>query len=197
MTIEYNDDEILIQRLKSGDDKALDYFFKTYYRELFNLSVRLVDDSQAARDIIQDVFANLWEKRQTLHLKKPVKAYLLKAIINRSLNFLRDHARTECYPLTSIRFDVHATLKNDSSTAMESRELQHAIQQVIQSLPPRCKVVFILSREYQMSNTEIARQLEISVKGVEKHITKALKVLRDSLGPLLKNMALLISFMNG
>lgn len=193
MAIWYDNDDFLLQRLKADDEKALEFLFRQYYAVLFRISFRVVGDAETARDIIQEVFVTLWERRRSLHVSKSVKAYLFRAVANRSINYVRDHLKTQTVSIESVRQERHSTSSGDTSDMLEERELSVFIGQVIQTLPPQCKAVFQLSRNEEMSNKEIAESLGISVKAVEKHISKALKKLRKSLESYLKSL-LLFSF---
>jgi RNA polymerase sigma-70 factor (ECF subfamily) len=186
----YNNDDFLLHRLKADDEKALEFLFRQHYAALFRVSFRVVGNAESAKDIIQDVFATLWEKRHSLNVSKSVKAYLFRAVANRSINYVRDNPSTQTASIESVRQERHSTSFNDAGDKLEERELQTFIGQVIQTLPPQCKAVFQLSRNEEMSNKEIAESLGISVKAVEKHISKALKKLRRSLESYLKSLLL-------
>lgn len=186
----YDNDDFLLHRLKADDEKALEFLFRQHYAALFRMSLRVVGNAESARDIIQEVFATLWEKRHSLNVSKSLKAYLFRAVMNRSLNYVRDNPSAQTASIESVRQERHSTSFNDAGDKLEERELQNLIGQVIQTLPPQCKAVFQLSRNEEMSNKEIAESLGISVKAVEKHISRALKKLRSSLESYLKGLLL-------
>lgn len=141
-------------------------------------------------DIAQDVFYELWKKRARLTIKTSLKAYLRRAAMNKALNFIRDQ---------KIKFDdeeKQAPLESkipSINQKLEAAELQQLIDQVIDDLPERCRVVFVLSRFEEMSYNEIAKQLDISSKTVENQISKALKILRVRLGDYLNLFFILLS----
>ncbi|WP_017729727.1 RNA polymerase sigma-70 factor [Nafulsella turpanensis] len=185
-----DDEDFLLRRLSSGDAQAIDFLFKKYYAEMLRLSYTVLKNREAGKDIIQDIFIAIWEKRASLHFSKPIKAYLFRAVINRSLNYLRDQGKTKMLPLEKMEAGRHASSAGLSSEKLEEKELEQFILRLIHRLPPQCRVAFELSRHQQMSNKEIAAYMDISVKAVEKHMARALKQLRKGLEAYLKRLFL-------
>lgn len=136
----------------------------------------IIKNQDAAEEIALDIFTNIWEKRETLHIQLTFKAYLFQAARNRSLNYLRDNERI----VYSDDYSVFEQSQND--TTIEFVELQRLIEEAIFSLPEKCREVFLKSREDNLSNKEIADQLNISVKTVEAQMSRALKSIRKYLG---------------
>ncbi|WP_224995209.1 RNA polymerase sigma-70 factor [Cesiribacter sp. SM1] len=186
----FDDDGFLGRRLAADDEQALEFLFRQHYTALKRVSYRIVRNNEQARDIVQDVFAKLWEKRQFLRETKPLKAYLFRSVINRSLNYLRDNPRLQVVSLDELTPEQHATQSNETSAKLEDQELHALINRTILELPLQCRVAFQLSREEEMSNAQIAEYMGVSVKAVEKHITKALKRLRKMLEPYLSYLML-------
>lgn len=185
-----DDEDFLLRRLTSGDEQAIDFLFKKYYAEMLRLSYTVLKDREAGKDIIQDIFINIWEKRESLHFSKPIKAYLFRSVINRSLNYLRDQGKTLILPIDKMKESSHASSAGASSEKLEEQEMEHLILRLINELPPQCRLAFELSRNQQMSYKEVAGYMGISVKAVEKHMAKALKQLRKGLEAYLKRLFL-------
>ena len=137
----------------------------------------MVRSSAIAEDIVQDVFVKVWRNRAQLDQQQSIKSYLYRAAINTALNYLE-----KTKPNTSLddTFE-HAGSANDTDNMLAYQETEQRIQAAIDTLPPKCKVVFMLSRFEDQSYAEIAQALDISVKAVEKHMGKALKILREQL----------------
>lgn len=190
MPREIDKDDFLRSRLASGDEQALELLFREHFAALKRVAYRIVANNEQAKDLVQEVFAQLWEKRHSLPQTKPLKAYLFRSVINRSLNFVRDHPRLRLVSLDALTPEQQATHPNETSAPLEDHELQALIGRIIGQLPPQCKLAFQLSREEDMSNAEIADYMGISVKGVEKHMTLALKKLRNALAAYFKHMLL-------
>lgn len=188
MNIDATDEE-LIALLAKNSDLAIEQIFQKYYEYLCNIIYRYLRDGALAEDIAQDVFMELWRKHSSIRIQTSLKAYLKRAAVNKTLNFIRDN---------KISFDGEDELPGlqgnmvSATAQMEAEEMQLLINQAIDELPERCRMIFLLSRFEDMTYKEIAQKLNISVKTVENQISKALKVLRDTLGPFLSIVFLLI-----
>lgn len=176
-------DEKILELLANGDQQAMEMIFRKYFGYL-SLSIhRVLADENAAQDLVQDVFYDLWKKREALNISVSLKAYLRRAGINKAINYLRDR---------KIKWDDEARLSEQKSDQpsiierLEGSELQQHIELCIDGLPERCRLVFTLSRFEEMSYQEIAGHLGISVKTVENQMTKALKILRETIGPFIQ-----------
>lgn len=152
----------------------MDILFKTHYEALCRTAFRILADRAAAEDIVQEVFLEVWRSRARLQLAGSFGAYLHKATVNRSLNYLRDRKMIVTDAEESDG-DLPAAI---AFFDFETLELQEAIERAIDALPVRCRQVFMLNRFEEMSAKEIAETLGISIKTVENQMTKALKMLR-------------------
>jgi RNA polymerase sigma-70 factor (ECF subfamily) len=159
-----------------------DNVFLKYHRELLDLSYNILRDKDSAKDVVQDVFTNLWKNRQTVEFGDQIKHYLFKATSHTSLNVLRNQKK-------SYRLDDYSeVLDLIAPTGAESpsyRELELRIRQAIDRLPPQCKTIFILSRHEGLKYQEIAETLGLSIKTVESQMGIALEKLRQDLKPFL------------
>lgn len=179
MQVAFTSDDNLrvLSGLKKGDSAALELLFKKFFNPLARFSFNYVKDQDAAKDIVQEVFYQIWNKREELPETTNLSAYLFTAIRNRSLNVLsqvnnrqdilveRERGRDDFY----------------TDSRVETKELSQKIERAIDSLPEKCREVFLLSRYENKSYKEIAEILDISVKTVENHMGKALSVLRAKL----------------
>ena len=167
--------------LRGGDEQALRTLFDRYYPALVGELVRLVPDVETAKDLAQEVFVELWRRREQLEIHTSVGAYLRRAAVNRALNYIKAQRRyrfdgDERLPELA---DAPASETHEAGQARES--LESALHRAIEALPERCRLVFNLSRFGELSHREIAEQLDISVKTIENQITKAMKLLREAL----------------
>lgn len=165
---------------------TIEQLFKQYYKVLKMYSFRVTLDEELAEDVVQDVFFELWQKRETLVLRdETIKSYLFKAVYNQSINIIKReerYVRVEDNEERSSLLDNYVKENTQSSEqSLLLKELDSEIKVFVQALPPQCRKVFILSRRYGLKNKDIAEQLDISVKAVEKHITKALFGLKEYL----------------
>ena len=174
----YTDQEIL-RLLREDSEKAIDILFRQYYRFICKAVYKIIPDSVLVEDLCQEVFYEFWRKRQHLQINTSLKAYLRRAARNKALNYIRDQ---------KIKFEgeekqpVLISKSPGINQQLEAEELQVIINKAIDALPERCRVIFVLSRFEDLSYREIATELGISMKTVENQISKALKLLRASLG---------------
>ncbi|MBN9386040.1 MAG: RNA polymerase sigma-70 factor [Chitinophagaceae bacterium] len=150
--------------------------FHLYYEGLHRYTFTMLNDSDLAKDVVQQVFVTLWEKKDALSITMSVKAYLYRAVYNSCVN-----RQTRGHKHLSLPPDDAGQLPVKPEFLSDIRELQAILEQAIGSLPPQCRVVFLKSREEEKSYPVIARELDISVKTVEAQISKALKILRSAL----------------
>jgi RNA polymerase sigma-70 factor (ECF subfamily) len=164
-------------------DVIVEELFRKYYKILRAYAYRLLNDRHMAEDIVQDVYYELWKKKDDLVLEDAIKSYLFRSVYTKVLNYRGSKEYTAQELLENSTEDkiqqiyIQSHMINQESDLVY-KELQVEIRSVVDSLPDQCKKVFILSRKYELKNREIAEKLGISVKTVEKHITKALSVLR-------------------
>ncbi len=170
----------LVLNIRNGDENAFDELFRIHYKLLKNYALRFLEQTEQAEDIVQDVFIFAWENRQNLDENLSIRSYLLTMVKNRCLNCLK-HEKVELnfkskrkHELDEFYFD----LLTDRKDSLLEKELISEITKGIDQLPEQCKRVFRLSRVFGLKNKEIAAELNISDKAVEKHISKALQSLR-------------------
>ncbi len=170
------------------DHREFEELFRNYFTPLMAFSRRILGDEEDAREVVHQVFINLWEKRSELDLSTSLKSYLFTSVNNRSLNVIRDRKKfsSEEVPERAGEWDV--------STQLEAMELEEKIRAAIDTLPERCREIFELNRFEGLKYSEIATQLDISVKTVENQMTKALKLLREQLGKYLSILLWLMLF---
>lgn len=144
-------------------------------------AIRYVKEEEAAKEIVQEAFINLWEKRDSIDPEREVKSYLSASIRNRCLNYLRDNKR---YAGTLLSLGGLLPLpSSEDADTIEFKELSRQIHNAIDELPEKCREVFRLNRFEQMKYQQIADHLQISVKTVETQMSKALAHLRIRIKP--------------
>ncbi|PZR20577.1 MAG: RNA polymerase sigma-70 factor [Flavobacterium psychrophilum] len=173
--LKLSDDELL-RLVSKGNERAFGVIFDRYWKRLFNYAYKIYREEEICEDIIQEIFISLWNNSQKAVVLN-LEAYLLKAvkykIANhiRSLKFTKDH----------LDIIEGISIPQKSVNDLEYKEFETGIMQKIESLSPKCREVFILSRIEYLSNSEIATKLNLSIHTVEKHISNALKELRSGL----------------
>ncbi len=173
-------------------DKALfEQLFKTHFAHLCNFANQYVQDMDSAKDVTQKVFVNLWERREKIDPQKPVLSYLFNSVRNRCLNHIRDQKKYRSRVLDLDVIDMEISFEEEDSGLSE---LQDKISEALNSLPEKRRLVFEMSRYKNMKYREIAEELDLSVKTVEAHMSKALKSLRKQLKDYIYFLWVLMSF---
>jgi RNA polymerase sigma-70 factor (ECF subfamily) len=171
-----DDNDKVIEGLKSGDKAVFEAIYREYYTQLCLYSVKYVESIEDSEEIVQDLFAKLWDMHKELEINSSLNAYLYRAVQNYSLNFLRKKKTKDKYIV------VNADAPNSAFTTglvkMEEDELRIILKHAILKLPEKRREIFELSRFDGFNNDKIATKLSISIKTVENQMTKALKYLR-------------------
>ncbi|MEM8586393.1 MAG: RNA polymerase sigma-70 factor [Bacteroidota bacterium] len=179
--------------LRSDDREAFKQLFANNYQDVCRVIHRYIVDPGISEDLAQEVFIRLWNKRHDISIETNLPAYLRRMGVNEALAYLRKKTRFKADELP-----LHLPGKTAASADEQSdlHELQDRIAQALEKLPPRCRLVFELSRYEDLSNREIAEQLQLSIKTIENQMTKALKMLRSELADYL-GLALFLLWING
>ncbi|QEM11740.1 RNA polymerase sigma factor [Mucilaginibacter rubeus] len=169
----------LISLLQQNDDAAFSEIFNRHWGFAYLHALKLLNDEDEAKDIVQEVFTSIWNQSGSLTGETNLRAYIFSAVRNRTLNHIRDQkVRSEYMDLFAIYCAQHQNIILD---AIHEKELLSAINLVIDSLPPRMKEIFELSRTEHLSHKEIADKLDISTGTVKRQISNALYILKDRL----------------
>ncbi len=177
-----NPEELFIfERMAAGDQHALRFFFDKYYNDLCNYVNLYIHNPSASEDIVQELFIYLWEKREIIKLNTSVKAYLFQASRHKYLNFLRsEKSHHKIEQEVSVNEEV---LVMEGDISRKTLQMEEIISASIEKLPPRCREVYLLHKNEELSYKEIASQMNISVKTVENQMTIALRKLKELLTP--------------
>lgn len=182
-------EEILADQIKRGDEKAFSQLFDEYYSALCFYSNKLLFDMDLSRSLVQQFFVDFWINRDRLNVKYSLKSYLYHSIRNRTIDYLRKLKKEE----EAMKYMVLDS-NEPFHDLIEEAEINDRINRGLNSLPERCREIFIMSRFEQMKNKEIATRLNISVKTVEMQISIALKRLRENLRNLSIIQLLIVQF---
>jgi len=173
-------------RLQEGDKTSFESVFDHYYHRLYAFIIQYVHDSEITKNILQDVFLVLWEKKSILLDDTNLNAWLYTVTKNKALKYLRHKEYVNNYIESSLLSQKEAllyaaALEEIDTSEFAFREIEKIIQHTLNSLPEQVNLVFKLSRFSNLKNREIAKKLDISEKTVEANITKSLKILRVAL----------------
>jgi len=172
-------DKELVDLLKSGDHAAFTEIYNRYWDKLYATAYNRLSDELEAEEAVQNIFLSLWKRKEALQLSHTLTTYLSVSvkyqIFTRLAQLKRERERIDQLKISAVEG------KETTAEWLSERELRAQIEQCINALPEKCRIVFLLSREKNLSNKQIAEELDISEKTVEGHMTKALTTLRGSL----------------
>lgn len=175
----YSDNIQLIEALKTGDPKAYTFLVNTYHHKLCVYAYSFTHDHNLSEDIVQNVFMRIWNKRENLKDDFVITSFLYKCVYNEFIDQYR--SQKSVYPLEKKYINaVNDIIENEDEHSLD--RIIKLVKREVQNLPPKCKEIFLLSKEEGLTNIEIAEYKNVSIKSVEAHITKAFSILRDSLG---------------
>lgn len=172
--------------MNANIDSTYQALFRRYYPSLLFYATRLLGEEEEAEDVVQDVFVELWKRKDSVAMGDQIQAFLYRSVYTRSLNILK-HKNIEnnyCAAQEEInqqRIQFYQPDHNEVIQRIEDRELKKEIYEAINELPEKCRIVFKLSYLRDMKNREIADTLGVSQRTVEAHMYKALKFLRTRL----------------
>jgi len=178
-------DRDALARLRAGDHTAFDEIFRLWYEPVVRSANRVLRDQGVAEELAQEVFLELWRRRESLADDSSVAGYLMQAVRNRALNHLR-HLAVQRKSVVYV--EALSEPAEHADAQAQANELQSALTEAIAELPPRTREVFVMSRERGLRYSEIADQLGVTVKAVEANMSRALRMLRDRLAPFLSRV---------
>lgn len=188
------DEKLLIEQIKDSHQPSFRLLFDSYYRVLHAYALKFVDQD-CGHDIVQDLFSTIWVKREQFEINTSLHNYLFTGVRNNCLQWLeKQKVRSRYQQEKQIQLSIEEVnyFESQASQSLLEVELHNKVEEVISSLPEQCQRVFRLSRIQRIRNNEIAEQLNISPKTVEKHLTKALKIMREELKDYLPFLILLL-----
>ncbi len=172
-------EEGILEGLRHGREAAYQSLFEQYYPVLTTFALQYTRDLDAAKELVQEVFITLYRKRESIKIEKSLKSYLFQAVYRRYLNtHTREERRQFHHQEVSKEHNSH-----DYADPLEQAESLQRIYEAVRQLPEQCQQIFTMNRFEGMNNQAIADQLNLSKRTVETQISKALKLLRQSLLP--------------
>ncbi|QCX36930.1 sigma-70 family RNA polymerase sigma factor [Aureibaculum algae] len=189
MNTNFENNTFLIESLKQGDEKAYSHLIEKFHKKLFTYAFSLTNNKPLAKDVLQNVFLNVWIFRDKLDSKLSIKNFLYTATYN---EFIRQYWKNQS---TKDLENKYAQALNEVIEETDEKSINTLISivtQEIQNLPKKCKKVFLLSKEDGLTNMEISEYLDISIKTVEAHISKAYCIIREKIGEKTSSILFLI-----
>lgn len=177
-------DQELADLLREGNETVFKIIYDRYWSKLYFVASKRLNDPDEAEEAVQDIFLDLWKNRKSFRLKVNFENYLAVAV---KFQIIKRRAKRLRRSVIEQQLGTEAELEHFQRqqydwSQYDLDELQQRLNTIVDTLPPKCKLVFNMSRDDQYTNKKIAAELGISEKAVEKHITTALKVLKTKLG---------------
>lgn len=183
--------KVLREAIIDGD--VLEGYFRQYFEVLHRYAYTIVKDSDEAKDVVQNVFLQLWQRKSDISIQQSIRSYLYTATHNTSLNSLRSSKTRGTHQQNAA---TQTSFTGNMQDELDSREIRKEILAALDHLPEKCRMIFYKSRFEEKSYAEIARELDLSVKTVEAQMGKALRILREVLSQWALVFLLLGSLMN-
>ncbi len=172
-------EKLLVQELIAGNERAFRTLFDTYWREVYAYSLSILNSGTLADEIVQDVFLQLWLKRETIDASRSIKPFLITITKNKTLDFLKKAANDR--KLREEVFYSREMVHNPIYRKLREEDLETIKQEAIALLPPRRKLIFEMSRNEGKSYEEIGQELGIATNTVKSQMGKALETIRTFL----------------
>ena len=172
----------LLRRLSEGDERAFRLIYNSYWKSVYRTAERYLRDSELAQDVVQEVFAGFWNKRDSFEHVENLESYLVVTTQHFTYRQLRKLA-AESKNFEAYQSELSDVSNNEIEDMLLSKQYDELLAKAIEGLPPQQKQVFKLSREEGLSYEAIAARLQISQGTVKNHMVRALNTLRNVLAP--------------
>ncbi|OMQ13144.1 RNA polymerase sigma-70 factor [[Flexibacter] sp. ATCC 35103] len=186
----------LFESFKEGDETAFTYFYDKYFHRITAFSVQFIYDKDEAENLAQEAFLHLWQTRENVESINGIPSFLYTYAKSKCLNMIRhnkvkDKFKNDILNQKERELDIEI-LNSVQFDTLELTELERLIHESISDLPPKTREVFIKKRFENKKNAEIAEEMQVTLKAVEAHMTKALKILKTKLSDYLFLIFILI-----
>lgn len=183
-TQKYLRDSNLVERMRDGDKAAFEAIFDRYYDLLHTFAKQILKDSFAAEDIVQNVFIKVWIRKERINSKLSLRNFLLVATRNELFDYMRLRYNLLRSDINDALLDV-ADPDPDANECFFHRERVGFIDAVMRAMPDKRREIFSMRYDRNMTNAEIARALNLSIRTVDKHVDLAIKQIRRTVSVLL------------
>ncbi|MDB5009364.1 MAG: polymerase subunit sigma-24 [Mucilaginibacter sp.] len=176
-TIQLRNDEELTQLLRNSNELAFTEIYNRYWDKLYYLAHKLLKDPTAAEEIVQDVFLILWKKREKLNIQS-LTHYLAAMTRYAVYRYVAKEKNNKQHLNIVSLLNINAVEEID----IDNKLLLEIVTDLSNKLPEKCRLVFQCNKLKDQSLADVAKQLNISQKTAEGHLTKALRTIRTTMG---------------
>jgi RNA polymerase sigma-70 factor (ECF subfamily) len=172
-------DNLLVTRIRQNDKDAFRLLYNRYSKKIYFFSIKYLGNNVEAEELVQSVFINVWENRESLDATNSVKSYIYKAAVNYIYNYLKKRTIHARYIESQMhRDEVH---NNHTDDQVLFNDLERSLNSVIGTLPSQQQKIFQLNHNEGLTHKEIAMRLDLSVRTVENQMYRAQKTIRTIL----------------
>ena len=179
-----SNEENLILWITKGEEEAIKYIFDLYYSNMCLYAFTFLKDHDSAKDIVEDIFIQLWLKAKTIDIKTSLKSYLFQSVRNNCIKLIRDQNRRKRAIRHYISYDpeiLNPVSREYPISNLILGEIEEKVIKVFESLPPQCKKIFELSRFDNLTYYQISKELNISISTVKTQMSRAFQKFRKEL----------------
>jgi len=186
LTLFMKSEKELLLLLQNGDENSIKFIFDKYYEGLCLFAESITKDHQAAEEIVEDMFIYVWLNSKTLNITISVKNYLYRSVHNNCLKYL-DKLKTQKKAIDNFHYSLldqellHPITPDYPISNLIIQELEDKAEQVLNSLPNQCREIYELNRFENLSYSEIAKKMDITVSTVKTQMGRAFQKLREAL----------------
>lgn len=171
-----SEEKIWIQKLQAGEKEAFHIIYKTYYKRVYSFCFKLFPSNTECEEIVQNVFIAIWEQREKIDENRVFSTFIFGIAKYTVYQAFRNHV------IRSATFEYYINSEQELSTVTEDEiqfsELKEKMDQLIEQLPLKRRIIFRLSRFYGLTYQQIANKLQLSENTVDTQIRKSLQFLR-------------------
>lgn len=169
-------DTELIEGICRKDKRSFELLYKGYYKKLYILAFQYARQPEMAEELVNDVFLKLWNDAEQLNIRQSLGSYLSRCVINTALNSIKKESRKAFHQEKFLSGYEESELESDEAQMLENKLIR--LEKALESLPPQCKKVIMMSKFDKCKQQEIADALNISVKTVKSHLTNGYEKIR-------------------
>ncbi|MCK0131640.1 RNA polymerase sigma-70 factor [Flavobacteriaceae bacterium F08102] len=184
MSSKKNTLDFTLASLKKGDQQVFEKLYTEFYTKLYTYALNYISDIETIEDIVQDTFIGLWINRKKLNITTSLKSYLYRIVYHKLMDYYRYTKKKDMMLMTYKHKALTNVMDNFNNNEAYLTERLQKLESCIETLPDRCKEVFIAKKITNLKYTEVSEQFKISIKTVEGHVTRAFTLIKDCMKPI-------------
>lgn len=186
------DIENLLTIVSADDRKAFDLFYNLYYEQVFRVSYYFLKDKEACREVVTDVFFAVWQSRRKLKDITNIEAYLYVVTRNEAIRYLSSNSNFTHVSLDDLSMQLEERRDESPEDRIVTQEMESLLTLVVNELPEKCRLIFLMSREEGLKPKEIAKILSVTESTVRVQMKIAIDKITKGLKPYYPDMSLVL-----